>query len=85
MKQKYHKRYNILQNDFDDLKDCFAGNSTICEESGENNLQKYLYVLVLGQILHGVGGQTLYCLGVIFLDANVRTEVSPLYQGMAFQ
>ncbi len=54
----------------------------MCEEV-DSNLQNYLYVLILGQILHGVGGQTLYGLGIIFIDANVRTKSSPVYQGNA--
>ena len=55
----------------------------MCEKK-DSNLQGYLYVLMLGQILHGFGGQTLYGLGIIFLDANVPTRSSPVYQGIFY-
>ena len=32
--------------------------------------------------MHGVGGQTLYSIGYVFIDANVRTKSSPVYQGI---
>ena len=55
---------------------------TACEER-DSSLQNYLYVLLLGQIMHGVGGQTLYSIGYVFIDANVRTKSSPVYQGLS--
>ncbi len=32
--------------------------------------------------MHGVGGQTVYSIGYVFIDANVRTKSSPVYQGI---
>lgn len=56
-----------------------ASNTTaVCEESG---LQNYLFVLMLGMIFHGVGGATLYTVGVAYLDDSVDATRSPLYLG----
>lgn len=57
-----------------------VNSSEIC--NGENSsLPQYLYVFMLGQFLHGFGGTILYSLGIVFIDANVKTKDSPLYQG----
>ena len=58
--------------------------SVFCEslsESHEGNLQNYLYVFLLGQFLHGIGGTILYTLGIVFIDEHVRNNDSPVYQG----
>ena len=55
-------------------------NATVCEE-GSSGLSNYLYVFILGQLLHGVGGTILYTLGVVFIDSNVRPRNSPIFQG----
>ena len=65
----------------------FAGNGTdaLCTKD-EEGLSNYLYVFMLGQFLHGIGGATLYSLGVVYIDDNVSTESSPLYNGeISFQ
>ncbi len=36
---------------------------------------------MLGQFLHGIGGTTLYSLGIVFIDANVHPTDVPLYHG----
>ncbi len=36
---------------------------------------------MFGQMLHGVGGATLYCIGIVFVDSNIKTKNSPFYQG----
>jgi sodium-independent organic anion transporter len=56
-------------------------NTTLCEKES-SNLSNYLYVLMLGMFLHGIGGTTLYTLGVVYLDSNVKSKNSPLYQGI---
>ncbi|XP_013383827.1 solute carrier organic anion transporter family member 4C1, partial [Lingula anatina] len=62
-----------------------TGNSTACTVNPQNSyLQNYLYVLILGQLLHGVGGTTLYSLGTVFIDENVKTKVSPIYIGILY-
>ncbi|CAH1775346.1 unnamed protein product [Owenia fusiformis] len=47
-------------------------------------LQNYLYVFMLGQFLHGIGGTTLYSIGIVFIDENVKTKVSALYIGIMY-
>lgn len=61
-----------------------SGKEPACEEE-PSKIQRYLYILMLGQFLHGVGGSTLYSLGVVYIDANVKSQDSPLYQGMFTQ
>ena len=51
----------------------------VCESSG---LQNYLGVLILGMILHGIGGSTLYTVGVGLIDDSVKATSSPLYLGI---
>lgn len=51
------------------------------ECSSNSQLQKYLYVFLLGQALHGVGGTTLYIVGVALLDDSVPASSSPMYVG----
>ncbi|KAL3892415.1 hypothetical protein ACJMK2_004625 [Sinanodonta woodiana] len=50
-----------------------------CEEAGLGN---YIYVLILGQCLHGVGGSILYTIGIVLLDDSVPATSSPLYLGI---
>ena len=41
----------------------------------------YVYLFVIGQILHGVGGGAIFTLGTPYMDENIRTENTPLYIG----
>lgn len=54
------------------------------ECSSNSQLQKYLYVFLLGQALHGVGGTTLYIVGVALLDDSVPASSSPMYVGVLY-
>ena len=36
---------------------------------------------MLGNFLNGIGGTTLYTLGIVYIDANVNKKDSSLYQG----
>ena len=61
----------------------FSGTDTlltdeVCVSSG---LQKYLGVLMLSMVLHGIGGTTLYTVGVGLIDDSVPATSSPLYLG----
>lgn len=47
-------------------------------------LHNYLYVFLLGQALHGVGGTTLYIVGVALMDDSVPAKSSPLYIGIFY-
>ncbi|KAK3598165.1 hypothetical protein CHS0354_008840 [Potamilus streckersoni] len=50
----------------------------------DSALQAYLYVLILGQFLHGLGGTTLYTVGVSYIDDSVPAESSALYIGVMY-
>lgn len=54
-----------------------------CHHERKDNvyLQSYLYVLILGQILHGFGGTTFHIIGVSLLDDSVPASSSPMYIG----
>lgn len=52
-----------------------------CEAQQENGLSYYLYVFILGQMLHGVGGTTIYTVGVALIDDSVQPSSTPLYLG----
>ena len=52
-----------------------------CEAERENGLYNYLYVFILGQMLHGVGGTTIYTVGVALIDDSVKPSSTPLYLG----
>ena len=57
----------------------FLERESNCE--GDAQLQSYLYVLILGQLLHGIGGTTLYTVGVSLIDDSVSANASPMYIG----
>lgn len=41
----------------------------------------YLWLFLLGQLLHGAGAAPLYTLGVTFIDENVSKKMSSVYLG----
>lgn len=47
----------------------------------DKSLNKYKYVFLLGQLLHGVGASPFYTLGCTYLDENVSTKMSSVYIG----
>ncbi|XP_062608330.1 solute carrier organic anion transporter family member 4C1-like isoform X1 [Saccostrea cucullata] len=55
-----------------------------CSPDNEHLLQRYLYVFLLGQTLHGIGGTTLYIVGVALIDDSVPSAASPLYVGIMY-
>ncbi|XP_066269957.1 solute carrier organic anion transporter family member 4C1-like isoform X2 [Branchiostoma lanceolatum] len=59
-------------------QDCSSG------DTAGSGLRNYLYVFILGQLLHGVGGTPLYTLGTTFLDENVERSNSGVYIGLFF-
>ncbi|KRZ19313.1 Solute carrier organic anion transporter family member 4A1, partial [Trichinella zimbabwensis] len=55
------------------------------DEILNKNAQPYFfYILLLGQVLHGIGAAPLYTLGVAYLDENVSQKMSPVYLGIYF-
>ncbi|KAL8589511.1 hypothetical protein ACOMHN_015897 [Nucella lapillus] len=55
-----------------------------CQSEAESGLSSYLYMFILGQMLHGVGGTTIYTVGVTLIDDSVRPSSTPLYLGILY-
>ncbi|XP_076456396.1 solute carrier organic anion transporter family member 4C1-like [Babylonia areolata] len=55
-----------------------------CDTEQENGLSRYLYMFIVGQMLHGVGGTTIYTVGVTLIDDSVRPSTTPLYLGILY-
>jgi len=47
----------------------------------QSNLQNYLYILMIGNALHGVGSTPMFTLGTAFIDENTKAEMTSLYLG----
>ncbi|KAL3892414.1 hypothetical protein ACJMK2_004624 [Sinanodonta woodiana] len=62
------------------IKTCSYNQST--EECQEEGLPHYLYIIILGQCLHGIGGAILYTIGIVLIDDSVPATSSPLYIGI---
>ncbi|XP_076801719.1 solute carrier organic anion transporter family member 4C1-like [Clavelina lepadiformis] len=60
---------------------CSPESDLKCSTTG-NNLHDYLYVFILGQLLHGVGATPLYTLGLSFIEDSVAKESAPVYIGI---
>ncbi|KAK7479082.1 hypothetical protein BaRGS_00029674 [Batillaria attramentaria] len=66
------------------------GNSSLtpppltCAADGETYLSNYLYMFILGQMLHGVGGTTIYTVGVSLIDDSVAPSSTPMYLGILY-
>lgn len=58
--------------------------SPACLESGESYLSNYLYMFIVGQMLHGVGGTTIYTVGVALIDDSVPPASTPMYLGILY-
>jgi len=54
---------------------------TTTAEHAVSNLSGYMFVLVIAQMLHGVGGTPIYTLAVIYLHESLAPEVAPMYIG----
>lgn len=61
---------------------CSNKSMTCNADSEQSNLKEYLYVFLLGQVFHSVGGSILYTLGVTCLDDVVKPRTTPLYLGI---
>ncbi|XP_078070846.1 solute carrier organic anion transporter family member 4C1-like [Mustelus asterias] len=53
-----------------------------CTPSTRSKSSIFLFVFLLGQLLHGVGGTPLYTLGTAHIDDSVSNEKSSLYIGI---
>uniref|UniRef100_UPI00398EF65F solute carrier organic anion transporter family member 4C1-like isoform X3 n=1 Tax=Pristiophorus japonicus TaxID=55135 RepID=UPI00398EF65F len=53
-----------------------------CNPSTMLTSSNFIFVFLLGQLLHGVGGTPLYTLGMVYIDDSVSTVKSSLYIGI---
>lgn len=45
----------------------------------DRTLSNFLTLLLIGQLMHGVGGSTLITVGYSFIDDSVTAAASPVY------
>jgi hypothetical protein len=59
------------------------GNNTNpkCLIDGKASSNQYVFVLVCGQILLGIGGSPIFTLGTTYIDNHVSKESSSMYLG----
>ena len=56
------------------------GECTDFQEGSERH-SNYMWLFLIGQLLHGAGASPLYTLGVTFIDENVSKKMSSVYLG----
>lgn len=59
----------------------YSGNASDVECSSRSDASNFIYVLILGQLCHAVGGTAVYNNGLVYLDDNVRQVDTALYVG----
>lgn len=67
-------------------KTCVPGRqaNNTCTEEADTTLEGYLYVFLIAQLLHGIGGTTLFTVGVSLVDDSVCSKKTPLYLGIIY-
>ena len=63
------------------MMDRNATDVCVSKEQSASYLSNYKYVLILGQVMHGIGATPLYTLGVTYLDENLKPKMTPVYVG----
>ena len=73
-----------LFSDLNQFENVCRNTTESCEGSQEkkSHLQRYLYVFMLGNALHGAGSTPMFTLGTAFIDENTKAEMTSLYLGM---
>ncbi|KAH9495916.1 Solute carrier organic anion transporter member 4C1 [Bulinus truncatus] len=61
-----------------------SSNSTCSTVSHSSPLSYYLYVFLFAQLLHGIGGTTLFTVGISLMDDSVIPKKTPLYLGIIY-
>ncbi|XP_064621042.1 solute carrier organic anion transporter family member 4C1-like [Lineus longissimus] len=61
---------------------CSANTTAMCDRSDIDLHSHALYIFMLAQAFHGVGGAFLYVLAVVYIDENVQVHSTPLYIGI---
>lgn len=55
-----------------------------CAKDTDVTINGYLYMLLFSQLLHGIGGTTLFTVGVSLVDDSVCSKKTPLYLGIIY-
>ncbi|CAG5127086.1 unnamed protein product, partial [Candidula unifasciata] len=55
-----------------------------CAKDTDGTVNMYLYMLLFSQLLHGLGGTTLFTVGVSLVDDSVCSKKTPLYLGIIY-
>ncbi|XP_041465437.1 solute carrier organic anion transporter family member 4A1-like isoform X2 [Lytechinus variegatus] len=77
-------QYGIMQDDVcPALSNVTSGSS--CGEmtsSSDNSMLLYYWLFIIGQVLHGWGGSTLYTVGITYMDESLPSSTFGLYMGI---
>ena len=57
-----------------------TGSPESCEKE-DTGMHKYLGMLIVGQMMHGIGGSTLITVGYSLMDDSVPASSAPIYIG----
>lgn len=75
----------VLESTVDNV--CRTGtslNETCSAYKGDSYLSRYFIVFMLAQLLHGIGGTTMFTVGVALIDDCVLPNKTPLYLGIVY-
>jgi hypothetical protein len=66
---------------------CYVnGTSTTCSTTkSANSVQKYLYVFMLANALHGAGSTPMFTLGTTYIDTNTKAKNTSFYLGIFYK
>ncbi|XP_046377706.2 solute carrier organic anion transporter family member 4A1-like isoform X2 [Haliotis rufescens] len=76
--------YNYKASDVHETSCREIGNTTECGERRDSYLQKYVYIFMLGNALHGAGATPMFTLGTTFIDENTQAKMTSLYLGIVY-
>lgn len=51
--------------------------------SPDDSMMLYYWLFIIGQVLHGWGGSTLYTVGITYMDESLPSSTFGLYMGEA--
>lgn len=64
--------------------DVSSSESSDCNPDSDDGGSNYVYILIIAQILLGIGGSPLLTLGTVYIDNNAEKSNSALYIGKTF-
>lgn len=59
-------------------------NETCSAYKGNSYLSNFIYVFLVAQLLHGIGGTTMFTVGIALIDDCVLPNKTPLYLGIVY-